>query len=260
MGTRLSGKVALVTGAAQGLGEAQARLFAREGATVVVTDIDAEGGRDIAAAIGGSAVFHRLDVTDQEQWATVVEQSVAAFGGVDVLVNNAGTSRAPTRIEHESPDVHDMLLDLNIGGVWHGIRAVVPTMTNRGGGSIVNISSIDGVVGVAGMATYTATKFAVTGLTRAVALELGGRGIRVNSVHPGIMATPLVTRAAPHVQEALQELLSRQPIQRIGRPYEAAQAVLFLASDESSYCTGCALVVDGGHTAGPYRPGYGAEQ
>jgi 3alpha(or 20beta)-hydroxysteroid dehydrogenase len=149
-----------------------------------------------------------------------------------------------------SPD-HQRILELNVTGVWAGIRTVAAVMSERGGGSIVNISSIDGLAGVSGLSTYVATKHAVTGLTRALALELGGRGIRVNSIHPGITETPLV-KASP-VQERLLKAVARQPIARMGRPEEIANAVLFFASDESSYCTGASLAVDGGHLAGPYR-------
>jgi|SRR5690606_29526680 len=186
MGDRLHGKVALVTGAARGLGEAQARLFAEQGAVVVLTDVDADRGSAVAADLGGPASFRRLDVRREEDWAAVVNECTSTYGGVDVLVNNAGTGTDPGPIECETTENHLLLVDLNLSGVWRGIRAVIPAMRARGGGSIVNISSIDGLAGVAGMATYTATKFAVTGLTRTTALELGRHGIRVNSVHPGI--------------------------------------------------------------------------
>lgn len=256
MGDRLHGKVALVTGAARGLGEAQARLFAEQGAVVVLTDVDADRGSAVAADLGGPASFRRLDVRREEDWAAVVNECTSTYGGVDVLVNNAGTGTDPGPIECETTENHLLLVDLNLSGVWRGIRAVIPAMRARGGGSIVNISSIDGLAGVAGMATYTATKFAVTGLTRTTALELGRHGIRVNSVHPGIMQTPLIEGASESLRKRLQDLVGLQPIPRIGRPVEVAHAALFLASDESSYCTGSGIVVDGGHLAGPHRPGF----
>jgi len=172
------------------------------------------------------------------------------LGGIDVLVNNAGIG-GMTEITDESPEQHHRMLDINLSGVWAGIRAVVPAMKAAGGGSIVNISSIDGLVGVAHNATYVASKFAVTGLTRSLALELGEHGIRVNSVHPGITRTPIMP-AGP-LMPRLQQAIDRQPIKRIGQPQDIANAVLFFASDESAYCTGSSLVVDGGHIAGPYR-------
>jgi 3alpha(or 20beta)-hydroxysteroid dehydrogenase len=146
---------------------------------------------------------------------------------------------------------------VNLHGVWLGMRAVIPVMARQGRGSIVNISSIDGLVGVAGMTSYAASKFAVTGMTRSVALEVGRRGIRVNSIHPGVIETPMVAAAPPDVRARLKVLLDRQPIPRAGRPEEVAQLALFLASDESSYCTGAQFVIDGGHLAGPFRDAFG---
>ncbi len=183
-----------------------------------------------------------LDVADELQWAAAVEQTVGAFGGLDILVNNAGIGFPPRRIEDELPAEHDRVLATNLRGVYLGMRAAVAPMTAR--------------VGVAGMTTYAASKFAVTGMTRTAALELGRRGIRVNSVHPGVIETPLVRTAPPEVLERLQRLLDHQPIPRMGRPEEVAHLALFLASDESSYCTGAQFVVDGGHLAGPYREGF----
>ena len=179
-----------------------------------------------------------------------------AFGRIDVLVNNAGVGFPPRRIEDEDPDDHHRVIDTNLHGVYLGMRAVVPTMTEQRSGSIVNISSIDGLVGVAGMTSYAASKFAVTGMTRTAALELGRRGIRVNSIHPGVIETPLVSSAPPETLARIQTVLDRQAIPRIGRPEEVAYLALFLASDESSYCTGAQFVVDGGHLAGPYREGF----
>jgi 3alpha(or 20beta)-hydroxysteroid dehydrogenase len=253
---RLEAKVALITGAASGQGAAEARMFAAEGAAVVVADVDEPGGRRVATDLGDSGVFVPLDVADASQWATAVEQATAAFGGVDVLVNNAGIGFPPRRIEDERPEEHDRVLATNLRGVYLGMRAVVPALSARGGGSIVNISSIDGLVGVAGMTSYAASKFAVTGMTRTAALELGRRGIRVNSIHPGVIETPLVRTAPPETLARLQTVLDRQPIPRMGRPEEVAYLALYLASDESSYCTGAQFVIDGGHLAGPYREGF----
>jgi 3alpha(or 20beta)-hydroxysteroid dehydrogenase len=253
---RLEGKVALITGAASGQGAAEARRFVREGASVVVADVDEPGGRAVATELGEQGVFVPLDVAEESHWAAALDLTVAAFGGVDVLVNNAGVGFPPRRIEEERPEEHERVLKTNLHGVYLGMRAVVPLMAGRGGGSIVNISSIDGLSGVAGMTSYAASKFAVTGMTRTAALELGRRNIRVNSVHPGVIETPMVASAPPEMQARLQRLLDRQPIPRMGRPDEVAALVLFLASDESSYCTGAQFVIDGGHLAGPYREGF----
>ena len=167
-------------------------------------------------------------------------------------MNNAGDGCGGP-IETQDVDRHRAVVDLNLNGVWLGIRAAVPAMAARGGGSIVNISSIDGLAGMAGLSSYVATKFAVTGMTKALALELGDRGIRVNSVHPGIVDCTLDRGMPPAAMERLNKAIARQPIQRMARAEEIANAVLFFASDESSYCTGAQLLVDGGHLAGPYR-------
>jgi len=256
MAGRLDGKVALITGAARGQGAAEAELFVAEGARVAVTDVLDPEGRAVAAALGDAALYRHLDVTVEADWRAAVERVTAAWGRLDVLVNNAGIGVPPRGIEHEDPADHRRVVDVNLEGVYLGMRAVVPVMARQASGSIVNVSSIDGIVGVAGMTTYAATKFAVTGMTRTAALELGRRGIRVNSVHPGVIETPLVQRAPREVLDRLQQVLDRQAIPRMGTAKEVAHLVLFLASDESSYCTGGQFVVDGGHTAGPYRDGW----
>ena len=256
MAERLAGKVALVTGAASGQGAAEARLFAEEGARVAVTDVDEAGATAMAAGIGDAAIARRLDVTHEEEWSAAVELTVESFGRLDILVNNAGVGFPPRRIELEDPDDHRRVIDVNLHGVYLGMRAVTPVMTRQRAGAIVNISSIDGLVGVAGMTSYAASKFAVTGMTRTAALELGPRGIRVNSIHPGVIRTPLVDAAPPEILARLQRVLDRQPIPRMGTPEEVAYLALYLASDESSYCTGAQFVIDGGHLAGPYREGF----
>ena len=252
VGGRLSEKVALVTGAASGIGAAIARKFAAHGAHVIVADIDAAGGERVAAEFAGKGMFQPLDVRDVPQWDEAVEAVMARFGRLDILVNNAGTGYQ-LRIEDDQPEKHRGLLDLNVTSVWAGIRAVAAVMGRQGKGSIVNISSIDGIAGMANLATYVATKFAVTGLTRSLAIELGDRGIRVNSVHPGITETELVRGLSEAQMKRLDTAIAHQPIKRMARPEEVANAVLFFASDESSYCTGASLLVDGGHLAGPYR-------
>ena len=251
---RLAGKVALITGAAMGQGAAEARRFAEEDARVVVTDVLADGARDVAAEIGDAAIAVALDVTDPEDWDAAVVAAVAVFDRVDVLVNNAGIGIPPRVMEEATLEDHRRTMAVNLDGVWLGMRAVLPAMRD-GGGSIVNISSIDGIVGVAGMTSYAASKFGVTGLTRSAALELGRYGIRVNSIHPGVIASPMVEHAPPAVRERLDRLMAQQPIPRMGTPEEVAHLALFLASDESSYCTGGQFVIDGGHIAGPHRDG-----
>jgi 3alpha(or 20beta)-hydroxysteroid dehydrogenase len=256
VGERLAGKVALVTGAARGQGEAIARLFVSEGASVLVTDVLEAEGRAVTDDLAPKAAWQALDVTDEQQWAQAVAACTATFGRLDVLVNNAGIGIPPRRIEDETAEGHRRTLDVNLTGVWHGIRAVMPVMTAQRYGTIVNTSSIDGLVGLAGMASYVASKYAVTGLTRTAALEAGRRGIRVNAVHPGVIETPMVANAPAEIRARLDRLMAHQAIPRTGTALEIAYAVLFFANDESSYCTGASLVVDGGHLAGPWREGF----
>lgn len=252
MAGRLEGKVALITGSARGQGEAEARRFVAEGARVVVSDLDHERGREVAAELGEAATYVALDVTDPAAWDDAVAHAVTAFGGCDVLVNNAGIGVVAS-LEDLPLDEHRRVIDINLHGVYLGMRAVAPVMKAVGRGSIVNISSIDGLVGVRGMTSYAGSKHAVTGMTRSAAIELGPHGIRVNSVHPGVIGSPMVHEAPAEVRERLDRLMAMQPISRMGTPEEVAALVLFLASDESSYCTGSAFVIDGGHLAGPWR-------
>jgi 3alpha(or 20beta)-hydroxysteroid dehydrogenase len=250
---RIAGKVALITGAAQGIGEAIARRFAREGALVTLADVQRTPAEKVAAEIGAPARYVALDVTQPEQWSAAVESVRSAFGRIDVLVNNAGIGLPPVAIAQTPVEEHRRIQEVNLDGVFLGMRAVADPMAAGGGGSIVNISSIDGIVGVAGLTSYVASKFAVRGMTRSVALELGRRGIRVNSIHPGFIDTPMLRGASAELNRNLQDLLDQQPIPRLGTPDEIASLALFLASDESSYCTGAEFVIDGGHLAGPYR-------
>jgi 3alpha(or 20beta)-hydroxysteroid dehydrogenase len=253
---RLAGKVALITGAARGQGAAEARLFAEHGARVAVTDVADTG--DVTAELGDHAALAlSLDVTDEAQWAGAVTATVERFGRLDILVNNAGIGFPPRPLGDEELAQHHKVWAVNADGVYLGIRAVAAVMSAQGAGSIVNISSIDGLAGVAGMMSYTASKFAVTGMTQTAALELGRHGVRVNSIHPGVIATPMLDAAPPETLERLQRVLDRQPIPRMGTAEEVAFLALYLASDESSYCTGAQFVIDGGHLAGPYREGYG---
>jgi NAD(P)-dependent dehydrogenase (short-subunit alcohol dehydrogenase family) len=248
---RLAGKVALISGAASGMGQSEATIFAREGAKVVVGDILEAEGRDVADSIvkaGGQARFVRLDVTQEQSWQDAVAAAVSAFGKLDVLVNNAGISGSydPDTL---STAAWDRLMDVNAKGVFLGMKYAIPPMQAAGGGAIVNISSISGFVGQSMLhMAYNASKGAVRIMTKSAAVQYAKDGIRVNSVHPGVMP-PMrtsVTAADPKLREKLLETI---PMRRPGRVEEAAYAILFLASDEASYITGTELVVDGGFLA-----------
>ena len=249
---RLAGKVALITGGAQGIGEGIARVFAEHGAKVIIADIQIDRGQKVAEKLGQSAQFVQLDVCDEAGWQRTIAAVMEQHRCLDILVNNAGSGIAGP-IEKTALADHRRIVDLNLDAVWLGIRSAVPAMSASGGGSIINISSIDGLVGVTNLSSYVATKFAVTGMTRSLAIELGNRNIRVNSIHPGIIETPLVGPAGSPARKRLDQAIARQPIQRMGQPRDIGYAALFFASDESAYCTGASLVVDGGHIAGPYR-------
>jgi NAD(P)-dependent dehydrogenase (short-subunit alcohol dehydrogenase family) len=245
---RLQNKVAIVTGGASGMGAATARMFAREGAQVMVTDVLEEEGRRVAEGIGGQARFARLDVTDESQWQSVVEQAIAAFGRVNILVNNAGISASGYQDLLERP-AWDTVMAVNATGVFLGMKYAVPAMRAAGGGSIVNFSSISGVVGQDGIhMAYNASKGAVRTMTKSGAVQWGRDRIRVNSVHPGIM--PPMRSSGRTADPAFRaELLRNVPLGRAGEVDEVAYAVLFLASDEASYVTGVELYVDGGFLA-----------
>ena len=245
----LSGKVALVTGAARGQGEAEARLFAELGAKVVVGDRLRDEGRDVASSLGDRGLFVPLDVTSEADWSAAVEASVERFGRLDVLVNNAGIAPPGRPIHETSEALLRQVIDVNLVGVFLGMRAVVPALTEAGGGSIVNISSTAGLRGVPGSLPYSATKWAVRGMTKTAALEYGARGIRVNAVFPGVVDTAMV--GWDGLDEGVRRaVVGDLPIARIGLAAEVARTVAFLASDASSYTTGGEFVVDGGSTAG----------
>jgi 3alpha(or 20beta)-hydroxysteroid dehydrogenase len=253
---RLQGKVAVITGGARGQGAAEARLFAQEGARVLVTDVLDDLGEATAKELGDAGRYQHLDVTDPDGWTIAVDAALAAFNRIDILVNNAGIGFPPLPFDEAPLEAHHQVVDVNLHGVHLGMRAVASVMKKQRAGSIVNISSIDGIVGVAGMVSYSASKFAVTGMTRSAALELGRFGVRVNSIHPGVIDSPMVQAAPPEVRASLDRLFERQAISRAGTPEEIAYLALYLASDESSYCTGAQFVIDGGHLAGPYREGW----
>ncbi|MGW3468429.1 glucose 1-dehydrogenase [Saccharopolyspora sp. NPDC000995] len=248
---RLDGRVALVTGGARGQGEAVARLFVNEGAQVVVGDVLDEPGENLAADLGDAAQYVHLDVTDENDWLHAVDLTVRRFGKLDALVNNAGVLHfAP--IEETTAERFRQVVEVNQVGVFLGMKTAAPAIAEAGGGTIVNTASINGFVGVSGTIAYSGSKWAVRGMTRTAALELGGQGIRVNTVAPGSVATAMI---APQGVEAMNPdahaAFARLPLGRIGRPEEIAAAVLFLTGNESSYCTGAEFVVDGGSLAGP---------
>ncbi len=254
---RLEGAVALITGGSRGQGEAEARLFASEGAKVMIADVlDAEGSK-VAAEIGAAARYVHLDVSAKADWQHAVEETADAFGKLNVLVNNAGITRTGL-LESMSLESYMEVVNVNQVGVFLGMQAVVAPMRDAGGGSIVNISSIAGLEGVEGVVGYTATKWAVRGMTKSAALELGQYGIRVNSVHPGGVDTPMLSgdELAGVDQDSA---FASQPIARVGRSEEIARLVLFLASEEASYCTGSEFTADGGRMAGHRDPGIASE-
>ena len=248
---RLDNKVAIVTGAASGMGESEAKLFASEGAKVIIADVLEQEGRKIEAEIsetGGVALFLHLDVTDENQWREVVATTVSRFGKLDILVNNAGISGSSDP-DAMSTEAWDSLMDINAKGVFLGIKHAIPEMLKVGNGAIVNISSISGMVGQEYTHMgYNASKGAVRILTKSAAVQHAKNGIRVISVHPGIMP-PMRTSKRTADPEVRKQMLASVPMGREGRREEVANAVLFLASDEASYITGTELVVDGGFTA-----------
>jgi 3alpha(or 20beta)-hydroxysteroid dehydrogenase len=248
---RLDGKVALVTGGARGMGEAHVRLFAAEGARVVFGDIRDDEGEAVAADVGERVRYIRHDVTSERDWADAVELTLDTFGKLDVLINNAGVLRF-ARIEQMSPDEFRRILDINATGCWLGMKSVIAPMREAGGGSIVNVSSIEGFSGAAGLSAYSASKFAIRGMTRSAAMELGQYNIRVNTVHPGAILTPMVLEAADSYDaEAGAAFLKSMPLGRLAEPAEVSPLIVYLASDESLFSTGSEFVVDGGILAGP---------
>jgi 3alpha(or 20beta)-hydroxysteroid dehydrogenase len=243
---RMTGKRAIVTGAAQGQGAAIARAFVEEGAQVVIADVADEPGQLLADELGDSAYFRHHDVSDEESWTALVEEANERFGPVNVLVNNAGILRFGD-VEKQDMEEFDLLVRVNLRGCFLGMKAVARTMRKNGGGSIVNASSIEGLAGMAFCTAYAATKFAIRGMTKSAAMELGPKGIRVNSVHPGMIDTPM-TRVHGG-DDAMTYGASKVALKRVGHPPDIAPAYVYLASDESSFVTGAELAIDGGATA-----------
>ena len=250
---RLQGKVAIVSGGAHGMGAVESRLFASEGAKVIIADIREDDGRQVEAEIneaGGESVFVHTDVTSEAAWANVVAEAVARFGRLDILVNNAGISSRAVP-DDDSLEAWSRIMDINSTGVFLGTKHAVAQMRRNGGGSIVNISSIAGLVGMlSGHPAYNASKGSVRIFTKAMAVRYGRENIRVNSVHPGYMPPMMGNIPMEDVREGRRAMLEEHvPMGREGRQEEVANAVLFLASDDASYVTGAELVVDGGFTA-----------
>ncbi len=248
---QLDGKVALITGGARGMGKAHVRRFLDEGAKVVFGDVLEEEGAKLAADLGDGARFVRMDVSREDDWQHAAETATTTFGALNVLVNNAGILRHKT-IEDMTVDEFRTILDVNLVGQWLGVKTVTAPMREAGGGSIVNVSSTEGFIGAAGLAAYSASKFGVRGLTKSAARELGRYGIRVNSIHPGGVLTPLtmqddIVSATADNADAFMKAL---PLGRMGKSQEVSGLIVYLASDDSSYCTGSEVLVDGGMLTG----------
>lgn len=240
---RLKGKVAVITGGARGMGASHVRRFAAEGAKVVFTDILEKEGEELAKELGENVKFIKHDVTSASDWEFVIQRTEEYYGSIHVLVNNAGIAVKDEPLEDIAESTYRKVIDVNQVSVFLGMKSVVASMKKAGGGSIINISSLAGILGVPQKIAYVASKFAVRGMTKAAAAELGVDGIRVNSVHPGFIKTPM---AAPFNIDAMQDSI---PLKRIGEPEEITNIVLFLASDESSYSTGAEYIIDGGFLA-----------
>ena len=244
---RLQDKVAIITGAARGMGAAEARIFASEGAKVVLADIQVEDGQSVTKEItdaGGQAVFVEMDVSVQADWNRTIEAAISNFGKINVLVNNAGIIERDS-LEETTEETWDRIMAVNAKGVFLGTRAVVPHMRAAGGGSIVNISSISGMISV-GYPAYNSSKGAIRVFTKSAAVELARDNIRVNSIHPGTIWTSMSTYKRAFTREERAQTI---PMKRVAEPEEIAYPALFLASDESSYMTGAEVVIDGGVTA-----------
>ena len=247
---RLENKVALISGGARGMGAVEAKLFASEGARIIIGDIREEEGRQVEAQInesGGDCFFTHLDVTSEANWLEAVAQAVARYGKLDILINNAGIFPME-KIEETTEESRDMVMDVNAKGVFLGTKSVIPAMRAAGGGSIINLSSIAGLVGSTYSASYNASKGAVRLLTKSTAIQYAREGIRANSIHPGLIDTLMAANLLAD-EDLRQRRVATTPMGRVGRAEEVAYGALYLASDESSFMTGSELVIDGGFTA-----------
>jgi NAD(P)-dependent dehydrogenase (short-subunit alcohol dehydrogenase family) len=246
---RLEDKVALITGAASGIGSAHARVFSSEGAKVIIADIQEEKAYEILNMInkaGGEAIFYHLDVTDKNAWKSCVTKAVETFGQLDVLINNAGIFH-PGGLEEETEEGWQKIMDINLKGVFLGMKACIHELKKTGNASIVNISSLYGIKGAPGSIAYNVSKAGVHLATKAAALEYARLGVRINSIHPGQIITPIIANLTPEQDSAIKESI---PMGRSGQPEEVAYTSLFLCSDEASYITGAQILVDGGWGAG----------
>ncbi|MGH3166231.1 MAG: glucose 1-dehydrogenase [Trebonia sp.] len=265
---RLDGKVALITGGARGMGESHVRAFVAEGARVVFGDVLDDKGKDVASSLGDSCRYVHHDVTLESDWSSAVATVVDTFGRLDVLVNNAGILKFGRIVDMPFEDFR-RVVEVNTFGQWLGIKSAIAPMREAGGGSIINISSIEGFAGAPGLSAYSASKFAVRGMTKSAAQELGRYGIRVNSVHPGAIFTDMIFEAAKSLEvgkgtdgggnekghqggaDHYQRFMDSIPLARVGKAKDVTKLILYLASDESSYSTGSEFVVDGGILSGP---------
>lgn len=243
---QLDGKIALITGGAKGMGAIEAAQFVEAGATVVITDVSDADGAAVADAIGDACTFLHHDVRSEADWATVIDAMMDAHGQLDVLVNNAGIAEGGGLMMDTTLELWQRMIDVNQTGVFLGMQAAAPAMEKSGGGSIINLSSIAGLQGTPRAFAYGATKWAVRGITKSAAIELAPKGIRVNSVHPGLIDTDMLSGLG---QDTIDMLLTNVPMGRLGGPAEVGRIVQFLASDDSAYCTGQEFTVDGGLTS-----------
>lgn len=251
---RLKDKVAIVTGGARGMGAATARLFVAEGAKVVIADVLDEDGKKLAGELQGKTIFEHLDVTEEQNWRRVIERTISSFGKIDVLVNNAGVLLFKTIADTTKADF-ERVIAVNLAGTFLGVKLVGEHMVANKRGSIVNISSSDGMKGANGLGAYCSSKWGIRGLTKVAAMEFGHRGVRVNSVHPGGIDTAMGNPYGEK-REDVNKRYTMVPLQRVGDPSEVAQTSLFLASDESSYLCGAEIAVDGGMLTGQYYVGF----
>ncbi|MBB1152844.1 MULTISPECIES: glucose 1-dehydrogenase [Amycolatopsis] len=254
--SRFDNQTVLVTGGAGGQGSSHVRAFHAEGANVVIGGIDTQRGTALADELGPRALFTRLDVTDESSWSAAVLAAESAFGALNVLVNNAGVQNPPATIENTDQATWARILDVNLTGIFLGIKIATPALRRAAGGAIVNVASIMGLGGTAHYAPYVASKWAVRGLTRTAALELGRDRIRVNTIHPGVISTPFIHEPAAGATAAIADFYSPEPfaVPRLGEPADVTRLLLFLTSSDASFVTGSEYVVDGGLLLGPALP------